>query len=52
MVLTSKAEEFRARATNAEKAAEAATDRKIKAEYLDMAQEWRKLADLAERENW
>ena len=42
--------EYRRKAEEAEKAAEKATDEKTKSAYLEIAKQWRLMADRAERD--
>ena len=45
-------EQFRRNALEAEAQAVAAREEAVKAAYRDIAQEWRKLAELAQQNGW
>jgi hypothetical protein len=47
-----RAEEYRARAEEAEKRASEVKDIEAKRIYLDMARQWREMATRAERDRW
>jgi hypothetical protein len=46
------AEQYRARATEADKRAEEAHDPDLKQTFRDIARQWREMADQAERQGW
>jgi len=46
------AEQYRLRAKEAEQQANKVSDRSVKQSFLDIARQWRELADQAERHGW
>jgi len=47
-----RAEEYRLRTKQAEEQADKVSDRSLKQSCLDVAHQWRELADQAERHGW
>jgi len=50
--MTSKAEEYRAKAAQCEKMAERHKDTQFREQYLELARQWRAMAEQAERQSW
>lgn len=50
--MSSKANEYRRKAKEAEATAEATRDQMAKETFLELAERWHKLADQAERNGW
>jgi len=47
-----RAEEYRLRAREAEEQASKVRDHRLKQSFLDIARQWRELADQADRHGW